>query len=186
MFYTHAGKDSQAVGFKLMVSQAAAFPAILPWLRTGGVSGIFLYRRNAFEAALSYFKATLSGKFHSDREGGPLDSQLVTADEKEFERMFGKCVKDRDRVLELQRVFGGYALAYEDMVSDWDGSIASVGSEIGLPELRVEMALSKLEEGGGVVVSNEEVLRGKFVDGRFRSATSPIADARRSHSSTAG
>ena len=168
-FYSQAGPEAQAVGFKLMVSQAAAYPAIVPCLSKLGVTALFLYRRNAFDTALSYFKATVTGRFHSDGQSPTGEAVGVIVSEREFRRRFDSCQHDRNRVFKMQKSYGGRLLAYEDLVAHWDASIALVGQEIGMPELRVTKVLEKLADNGGIEIENEELLRRRFVDRQFES-----------------
>ena len=162
-FYARAGRGVVAVGFKIMVSQAMRFPAIMPFLRELGVTGFYLYRRNTFATALSYFKASVSGIYHQDNADRAHVQQTVTANEEEFYHLLQACQRDKERVRELQRVYGGRLLTYEDMTASWDEFIATVGGDIGLPGLRVPQVLSKVRTSGdSVLISNEDVLRGKF------------------------
>jgi LPS sulfotransferase NodH len=189
-FYAQAGQGARAVGFKLMVSQAATHGAILPWLRQHHVVAILLYRRNAFDAALSYYRASVSGQFHSDRRGGASPVGAIAADTGEFRRLFDACRADRRRLLELRHCFGGLVLAYEDLIASWDASIAAVGATLGLPGLRSTMALDRLAAGELVTVTNEDSLRAQFVDDDPRVDTarllSPNADATRSNTPMRG
>jgi LPS sulfotransferase NodH len=162
-FYANAGKGVKAAGFKLMMSQARHRPAIFPLLLDLGVKFLFLYRRDTFATALSYYRAQRTQVFHSDREPTHGNRLLGPANAAEVREFYLRCLSDKEEILETQRSIGGLLLAYEDMVANWDRFIFVIGREIGVPELRVGMALAKL--GGKVSTSrfsNEDELRGEL------------------------
>lgn len=164
-FYGEAGKGVLAVGFKLMASQADRFPAIVGVLREREVTRIFLHRRNAFDAALSYCMAATTGRYHSDRRANSAVPETVTFDEADFERYFRACLEDRARLLELHGALGGVMLAYEDLERDWDGTIARIGDSLGVHALRAGKSLEKLSGADRPRVANEDALRRRFEPG---------------------
>jgi hypothetical protein len=162
-FYAHAPAGVQAVGFKLMVSHAKAFPTIMPCLSSMGTTFLYLIRKDTFATALSYYKAKHSRVFHSDRLPQGSGSTNLVADESEFEELLRTRERDCEEIVEMHATFGGHLMTYEDMSADWDGFVARVGAWIGIPSLRVERSLSKLgESGGGIRIVNEDVLRDRF------------------------
>lgn len=162
-FFSEAGSGVDAVGFKLMVSQCRHFPRVLPHMREIGVKCLYLHRRDTFSTALSYYKAQKSGLYHSDRlpkSGRPLS---IEADASAFEQLLETCRNDKKTLLELQHSFGGALLSYEDMIENWDQFISKIGSEIGLPDLRVPKALKKVGTRTDVVsITNEDWLRARY------------------------
>jgi LPS sulfotransferase NodH len=153
-----------AVGFKVMTAQLRERPFLLPLLHNLGVTTIFLYRRDTFATALSYAKAKHSKMFHSDRSRLTADPTLIRVPHEEFAKLLGRCLRAKREVLDLQRECGGPLLAYEDMLTDWDGVIATIGAMLGLPALRVNQALDKLARAGErIVVENEDELRERFL-----------------------
>jgi len=161
-FYGTAGQDVRAVGFKLMVSQADRNPAILGWLQRRRVTAIFLHRQNTFDAALSYCMAALTGRYHSDRMNGAAKQEPVTIDEADFGGYFRACASDRARLFDIHASLGGLLVAYEDMVEDWNGSIARIGETLNIRGLRVEQSLDKLSGGAKPLIANERALRARF------------------------
>lgn len=162
-FYADAGSESLAVGFKVMVSQLKRFPAILPFLLRERVTCFYLYRRDVFAAALSYYKAQQSGIYHGDKLRGQGDGPPMEVNTLEFRRIFEVCRADRDEILGLYEKFGGHLLEYDDLVNRWDEVIASIGNALGLPALSVAKALPRLDSSvGSVPVSNEQALRKAF------------------------
>jgi hypothetical protein len=163
MFYKHAGTGSAAVGFKIMVSQIQKLPGIMAFFKDQDVTCFYLYREDTFATALSYFRAKISGSFHSDQTNPRTMQRPVTVDEEQFRRVFETCKHDRSIVCDLHRTYGGHLLVYEDMVTKWDYLIDSIGRELGLSGIRVEKALAKVgEHGGGVCITNEAELRKQF------------------------
>jgi LPS sulfotransferase NodH len=163
-FYSTAGPEASAIGFKLMVSQIRKMPRILRSLMDLADIRIFLYRRDVFDTALSLYRARKSGVFHSDRLRVGSDGPPLEIDDKELRFLMRQCRRDKDSILAMQRSLGGHVLAYEDMIEDWTGVIARIGSELGIVNLRVEMALKKV----GVATRrqkfrNEEELRSRMV-----------------------
>jgi LPS sulfotransferase NodH len=161
-FYGRAGEGVCAVGFKLMVSQAGRYPAIVGWLRRHSLTAIVLYRRNTFDATLSYCMARMTGRYHSDRAESQAKAEPVTIDETEFAHCFDSCAADRERLLELHRSLGGVLVAYEDMVRDWDRTIATIGEHLGLSRLRVPMSLERISGSAGTEIANEGELRARY------------------------
>lgn len=164
-FYASVGRESAAVGFKLMTTQAAAHPRLLPYLRDLGAARFFLQRRDVFATALSWYRAKVSGVYHSDRLHRQQGELELAADEGEFERVLADCRSDRERLLQLHAEFGGRLLEYEDMVSDWDAFIGDIGRDVGLPGLRLRKSLERLASRGTVLrITNEDQLRRRFGD----------------------
>lgn len=162
-FYKMAGEGMAAVGFKVMVSQIRARPAIIDFLRDHGVTRLFLYRQDTFATALSYYRAKVSGKFHSNRSARSQEPLSVTADEAQFRTLFEYCQHDKLQLQELHSRYGGRLIAYEDMVSGWDAFIAAFGADIDLPGLRVHKALMPVGSGSTTVcIANEDTLRYHF------------------------
>jgi hypothetical protein len=163
MFYQHAGTGSAAVGFKIMISQIQKLPGIMAFFRDYDVTCFYLYREDTFATAMSYFRAKVSGSFHSDQTNPRTMQRLVTVDKEQFRRLFETCKHDKSIVCELHRHHGGLLLVYEDMVTKWDHVIDSIGRELGLLGLRAEKALDKVgEHGGGISIINEPELRRRF------------------------
>jgi LPS sulfotransferase NodH len=164
-FYERAGTGVSAVGFKLMISQIRTFPTITASLGDFGVVWFYLSRRSTFDAALSYFRARLSGIYHKQGVGAPHTSlrEPVNVSEEEFGRLFNKCKADKKQLAELHRNHGGRKMAYEDMIAGWDKFIATIGDDLGVPDLLVQKVLSKIgDDGSGVAISNEDTLRERF------------------------
>lgn len=163
MFYRQAGIGSAAVGFKIMVSQIQRLPGILAFLKEQGVTRFYLYRKDSFAVALSYYKARVSGSFHASQGDRQQIHRSVTADEEQFRRLLGTCRHDGNVVCDLQRVYGGHLLMYEDMIANWDGVIELIGRDLGIRGLRAEKALARVgQESGSVSIANERELRLKF------------------------
>jgi hypothetical protein len=163
-FYRAAGSGVRAVGFKLMISQAEKFRAILPWLKRRQVRSICLYRRNAFDAAMSYALAARTGKFHSDRPSGDFGLEGLMVDAEEFAGYFRHCVSDRARILDVHRLLGGMLVAYEELVGNWNMWIGRIGGHVGVEHLSVPMTLEKLGGESRPRIANEDELRHRFVD----------------------
>jgi len=162
-FYERAESRYAAAGFKLMIAQAGAYPTVVPFLRDHGVFAFHVCRRNVFDAALSYYRAKLSGLYHSDDARRGTGSPAITADEDEFRRLLDVCAANNRRIRELHAQLGGRILAYEDMTADWESFISAVGSELGLPDLKVPKALEKVDSTiGAASFTNEEALRQKY------------------------
>lgn len=146
-----------------MVSHIRTFPAIMPYLRQSGAVLFYLYRRDVFATALSFYKAKASGVFHSDSpaiKGSPVS---MLANEDHFDQLVQECRRDKQHLHELQRMYGGRLIAYEDMIADWDDIIATIGDDIGLTQLRLQKSLSRI--GGdrrSIVIENEQVLRDRY------------------------
>jgi hypothetical protein len=148
-----------------MVNQADTYPEILPHLGGLDVARFFLYREDIFATALSYYKARVSGVYHSDRTHRRQGKLEMVADEREFATVFDACRTDRQRLLTLHATYDGQLLTYEGMMTRWDATIARIGEVVGLPQLRVNRSLKKLEVGGQIVhIRNEEELRQRFVE----------------------
>jgi LPS sulfotransferase NodH len=161
-FFGTAGQGVQAVGFKLMVSQADRYPAILDWLRRRRAIAIVLQRQNTFDAALSYCMASLTGRYHSDRTIEVEKRDPVTISDADFGRYFQACARDRARLLDLHVSLGGMLLSYEDLVGDWDGSIARIGEHLDIRGLHVAKSLDKLSGPAKALIANEDALRARF------------------------
>jgi len=163
-FYDEAAPNVAAIGFKLMVSHARTFPAIVPYLRRTGVLGFFLYRRDTFATALSYYRARVSGLYHTAHGLEVRSLQFVKVDEQEFERLLAVCKADQSAVLKLCDTYGGRLIAYEDMTTNWDDHIAAIGMALEMSDFRVEKMLSKIDsDGEKVQIINEPELRTRFV-----------------------
>lgn len=159
-FYAKASIGSKAVGFKLMVAHAQTFPAIMPFLRSIGVTFLYLLREDTFATALSFYKAKLSGVFHSDKPGPRTSSRDISADPDEFKALLLTCAADKSRIIELQEQFGGHLMSYEDMTGDWDRFVSRIGTILELPLLRLDRTLKRVgSEGSSMRVINEEQLR---------------------------
>jgi len=163
-FYDNAGMGVTAVGFKLMTSQTKTFPWLMRMLRDCDVTPLYLLRRDVLATAISYYKAKATGRFHSDRPEGGRGSGVLTIDDNEFRRVLGLCRENKRQLESLHAVNGGLLLAYEDMISDWQGFIAVIGRTIGVPDLQVEMAISRLKPGidSAQLVVDEAILRKRF------------------------
>jgi LPS sulfotransferase NodH len=162
-FYSTAGNGVAAVGFKLMLSQTRRFPAVKPALLELGVQFLYLVRSDVLATALSFCRAKATGVFHSDRAGRmPKHAQLVVSED-EFARVLRKCKSDKDELINLHQTHGGLLLQYENMVSDWDAFVETIGTELGIAGLRVSKALSRLKSGvDAAVIANERELVAKF------------------------
>jgi hypothetical protein len=161
-FYETAGIDVRAVGFKLMISQADRYPATVSWFQERRVTAIVLHRQNTFDAAMSYCMAALTGRYHSDRETNVAKQEPVTIGENDFAGYFRACARDRARLLELHRSLGGLLLAYEELVGDWDTSIARIGEYLNIGDLHVKQSLDKLSAAAKPLIANEQALRARF------------------------
>jgi hypothetical protein len=162
-FYLAAGVGVEAVGFKLMVSQLRRYPAILPTAVTTGWRLLFLFREDTLAAALSYCRAKASGVFHSDKLHNVDVPPSIVVDENEFVRVLRECKSDKRELVRMHRKYGGLLIRYEDMVSNWDEFVEKLGIELGLKDLRVAKALSKLRSGVDAVhIANEQALIAKF------------------------
>jgi LPS sulfotransferase NodH len=163
-FYRAAGSGVRAVGFKLMISQAEKYRAILPWLKGRKVRVICLYRRNAFDAAMSYALAARTGQFHSDRPSGDPGPEGLMLDAEDFAGYFRHCASDRARILDVHRMLGGVLLSYEELIRDWDMWIDRIGAHVGVERLSVPMILEKLGAESRPRIANEDELRQRFAD----------------------
>jgi LPS sulfotransferase NodH len=162
-FYLAAGVGVEAVGFKLMVSQLRRYPEILSTAVTMGSRLLFLFREDTLAAALSYCRAKASGVFHSDRLHDADMRPSIVVGENEFVRVLRECKLDKQELVRIHRQYGGLLMRYEDMVSNWDELIEKLGIELGLNDLRVAKALSKLRSGVDAVhIANEQALIAKF------------------------
>jgi hypothetical protein len=162
-FYRFASPDSEAVGFKLMISHARSYPSIMPYLRSRGVTFVYLLREDVFATALSYYRASLSGVFHEDRSRQDKTEHEVSADLNEFSAFLQTCRSDRESLLGLQKVFGGHVTTYERMTESWDEFGSQLGDWIGVRDLRLQRATEKLGSTGRTIrIVNEEMLRMHF------------------------
>ncbi len=165
-FYSRHGAGMQAVGFKVMTSQLRSYHTLLPSLVSANTARFFLYREDTFAAALSHFRARLSGVFHSDRDAAHRSTEVVTANFGEFQDQLERCITNRNDVLDLHARHGGVLITYEGLVNDWETLIAVIGDELGIPRLRVEKVLDKLESSTETIrIGNLEELRQKFGPG---------------------
>lgn len=162
-FYSVADDRIDAVGFKLMLSQARQYQSIMRTLRALGVRFLYLYREDSVATALSYCRARVTGVFHSDRMGQSRASANIVVSEQEFSRVLRRCRSDRDELIRLHAHLNGYLMRYEDMVADWEGFIEKVGNELGIRGLQVAKALSKMSlPDGSARIANEDALMTKF------------------------
>lgn len=162
-YFTTAGVDVRAVGFKVMVSQLRDYRALLPLLVELGAARLFLYRQDILATALSYLRAKLSGVYHSDRVDRTGDALTVTADVDEFRTLLERCESHKSALLALHSTHGGTLLRYEDMETDWNAFVRSVGNEIGIQDLRLPTALEKLgRDIPAARIDNEDTLRKQF------------------------
>lgn len=163
-YFDRAGIGVAAVGFKLMTSQTRTFPWLIGMLRDCDVIPLFLMRKDVLATAISYYKAKATGQFHSDRTGIGSEPGKIAIDENEFRRIVRLCVDGKRQLTKLHRVNGGVLLAYEDMISDWDGFISTIGRAIGVPDLKVDMAISRLRPGidSAQFLVDESTLRERF------------------------
>jgi LPS sulfotransferase NodH len=162
-YFASAGESASAVGFKVMTPQLRRFPGLLPLLSDLGVTMLFLHRRDSFATALSYAKARFTNVYHSDRVVDNAGTTIVRMPDDEFGALLERCVRAKREVLALHRERGGTLLAYEDMVDDWSGVIASIGRLLDLPALQVEQTLDKLGRSGNrVIIENEDELRRRY------------------------
>jgi LPS sulfotransferase NodH len=162
-FYAKAGCDVRAVGFKVMVSQLRRFRALLPLLVEGGVTRLFLHRRDSFAAAISYTRAKASGIYHSDQATSDSAARAISVDPAEFRGMLELCEEAKRELRALHAAHGGVLLAYEDMVNDWSAFTDRLGCHLGIAGLRLPTALKRLGATQGQVrIENESTLRGMF------------------------
>jgi len=161
-FYLAADTGVEAVGFKLMVSQLRQFPAIMPTLVELGVRFLYLYRDETFATALSYCRAKATGVFHSDRADEAQEQSIVIS-EKEFARILGKCTRDKQELIRFHQSHGGFLMRHEEMVANWDAFVEKLGVELGIDQLRIPKALSKLRVGvESARIANEAALLARF------------------------
>ncbi len=163
-FYHEAAASVEAVGFKLMTSHTRTFPWIMLALRNLGARPVYLYRQDVLATAISYYKAKVTGVFHSDRAGyaRPAQPQLEL-DEAEFRRVIELCKTNKRQIEALCRTYGGTLLAYEDMIGDWPAFVARIGSVIGVNGLMLQKAITKLESGvNSPQLVDEDLLRERF------------------------
>ena len=159
-FYADACDKSSAAGFKVMVSQLRKLPAILPFVLRERVTCFYLYRRDVFATALSYYKAQRSGIYHGDRQRDHGEGSSIEVNAVDFRKIFDACRADRDEILRLYETLGGRLLEYEDLVDRWDEVIAAIGDALGLPALNVAKVLPRVDSSvGHVPVANEQALR---------------------------
>lgn len=162
-YYATAGAGVRAVGFKVMVSQLRRYRTALPSLVKLGAERFYLLRQDSLATALSYFRAKASGVYHSDRASGLDTPKTITADVDEFRAMLAHCQKEQREVRILHAAHGGTLLTYEDIVSDWNASVASVGAALGIESLQLAAALDKLSPTmSSVQIGNEGELRRQF------------------------
>ena len=162
-FYDRAGAGVKAVGFKLMLTHADEHPAVVPYLQACGAVFFFLYRKDSFATAISYYKARESGVYHSDRTDRQSSGPTIRADVRKFERLLMACRSDKERLISMQSTLGGHLLAYEDMIGSWNHFVGTLGRDIGVPGLDVQKSLSRLESGTRTVtIANEDELRLRF------------------------
>jgi len=162
-FFGTAGVGVSAVGFKLMTSQLRQRRSILPLLQSLGTTLLFLHRRDNFATALSHCRARASGVYHSDRTGRRSEARSVIIELAAFRKQLANCKSKKATILAMHSRYGGRLLAYEDMASDWPAFIESIGSALGILQLRVPKALDKVDdEVANVRVENEAELRRVF------------------------
>lgn len=168
-FYARYGAGMQAAGFKVMTSQLRSLHTLLPLLVATETVRFYLYREDSFAAALSSYRARLSGMYHSDRGARHAPAGSVTADLEEFRQHFDRITLRKQELLDLHARNGGVLLTYENLVSNWEALIAAIGVQLGVPGLRVEKALDKLERAAEPVrIENLDALREKFGSARER------------------
>lgn len=168
-FYSCAGKNVDAVGFKVMASQMRLNSSIMPALKHHRAALLFLYRRDSFATAISYYKAKSSGIYHSDRATKSDGRRVITADADSFGKQLEHCENEKAHICDLYATHGGTLLAYEDMIADWDAFIKRVGAALGIDGLEIPTALDKLDSAThGVTVANEHELR-QVYSGRLNS-----------------
>jgi LPS sulfotransferase NodH len=161
--FSTAGAGVRAVGFKLMISQLGRFRSLMPTLVGLGATRFFLCRQDSFATALSYFKAKASGVYHSDRATRRAEQLKISADIGEFHALLDKCESHKGEIYALHAKYGGHLLAYEELVSDWDGVISSIGQDLGISDFRVPAMLDRLSAmPTDVLVENEPDLRRRF------------------------
>lgn len=164
-FFASAGQDVQAVGFKVMTSQLRQRRTILPVLFELGASLLFLYRRDSMATALSYYRARVSGLYHSDRAAAADAVQSINVDVGEFGELLAHCVSEKNRIKALHAAHGGALLAYEDMLENWDNFIDSVGRALGIERLQIPAALQRVgSKSASIQIQNEDELRRQFGD----------------------
>lgn len=159
-FFASAGRDVQAVGFKVMISQIRQRRTILPVLIELGADLLLLYRRDSFATALSYYRAKVSGHYHSDRVSVVGSTPVVTADVGDFGKLLARCESEKTWIKALHAAHGGALLAYEDMLCNWDQFIDSVGQALGISRLRIPAVLERVGVASpSVTIENEGELR---------------------------
>lgn len=133
-------------------------------LRDFDVTPLYLLRKDVVATAISYYKAKTTGRFHSDRIEDRKQASVLAIDDDEFRRILSLCLEGKRQLEKLHQVNEGLLLAYEDMVSDWDGFISTIGRAIGVADLRVDMAISKLKPGidSAHFLVDESILRERF------------------------
>lgn len=162
-FYSVSDDRIEAVGFKLMLSQARQYRSIIRTLRALGVRFLYLYREDSVATALSFCRARVTGVFHSDRMAQSRVSADIVVSDQEFSRVLRRCRSDRDELIRLHAHQNGYLMRYEDMVADWEAFIEKLGIELGIRGLRVAKALSKMSlPDGSARIANEDALLAKF------------------------
>ena len=148
-----------------MISHAKTFATILPSLQSLGVTLLYLFREDSIATALSYYKAKASGLFHTNNYDTDASSRDIYADTDEFSKILKVCSADRSNILSLHQTFGGHLMSYEQMTAHWDSFILQLGAWIGVPQLRVEQALSRVSGKNSLVrIMNESQLRDLFHD----------------------
>ncbi len=153
----------RAVGFKVMTSQLRKYHTLLPSLAAMDTVLFYLYRQDSFAAALSNFRAKLSGVYHSDRKIAHRSTTPVTANLDDFHAEFRRSVRHKEEVLGFHAAHGGVLLAYEDLVSQWDAVMTAIGEALGVPQLRVDKLLDRLGDSAeSVQITNLDALRERF------------------------
>jgi hypothetical protein len=162
-YFSVFGAGKSAIGFKVMASQLRRYPTLLPMLVDLGATPLFLYRRDTFATALSYVRARASGVYHSDRGKASSGLAAFSVSPDDFRAVLYRCEADKREILALHASYGGLLLTYEDMISNWNSFISSIGDEIGIHGLQVDKALDRLSEKmPAVAIENEVELRRQF------------------------
>lgn len=162
-FFAEAGVGVAAVGFKIMTAHLRHRRSILPVLESLCATLLFLYRRDSFATALSYYKAKASGVYHSDRIDERMQTRVIKADAAKFGQQLKHCDSEKACIIALHSANGGVLLAYEDLVADWPNFVASVGQAVGISDLKVPKALEKLGAvAPSIRIENEDDLRRQF------------------------
>jgi LPS sulfotransferase NodH len=148
-----------------MASQIRVFPQVLPTLGDLDARILYLYRDDTFATAMSYFKARTSSIYHADRSAPAMETLQVEASPDDFARIMEECRSDKRAIMELSKERQGILISYENMIAEWDDTIARIGNVLDIAELRVPMALSQMSAGHETVrVINQEELRRRFLE----------------------